>query len=40
VSVSVSDTDWIYPYVNSSVSVAATVKFRQIKSVGKAVGEW
>jgi len=40
VSVSVCDTDRIYPYVNSSVSVAAIVKCRRIKSVGKAVGEW
>ena len=38
-SVSVWNTDRIYPSVNSSVSVAATVKCRRIKSVGKAVGE-
>jgi len=37
--VSVWNTDRIYPSVNSSVSVAATVKCRRIKSVGKAVGQ-
>ena len=41
VKLSVSDwnTDRIYPFVNSLVSVAAIVKCRRIKSVGKAVGE-
>jgi len=38
-SVSVWNTDRIYPSINSSVSVAAIVKCWRIKSVGKAVGE-
>jgi hypothetical protein len=38
-SMSVWNADQIYPSVNSSVSVAATVKCRRIKSVGKAVNE-
>jgi len=38
-SVSVWNTDWIYPFVNSLIGVAATVKCRRIKSVGKAIGE-
>ena len=39
-SVSVWNTDQIYPFVNSSVLVAATVKCRRINSVGKAVGDY
>jgi len=38
-SVSVWNTDRIYPSVNSSVNVAATVKCQRINSVGNAVGE-
>jgi len=38
-SMSVWNTDGIYPSVNSSVSVAAIIKCRRIKFVGKAVGE-
>jgi hypothetical protein len=38
-SVSVWNTDRIYPSVNSSVIVAATVKCWRIHFVGKAVGE-
>jgi len=38
-SVSVWNIDQIYSSVNSSVSVATTVKCRRIKSVSKAVGE-
>ena len=38
-SVNVWNTDRICPSVNSSVLVEATVKFRRINSVGKAVGE-
>jgi len=38
-SVNVWNIDRIYPFVNSSVSVAVTVKCQRIKSVGKAVGE-
>jgi hypothetical protein len=38
-SVSVWNTDRIYPFVNSLVIVAATVKCRRIHSFGKAVGE-
>ena len=37
--VSVWNIDRIYTSVNSSVSVATTVKYRRIKSVGKAVGK-
>jgi hypothetical protein len=38
-SVNVLNTDRRYLFVNTSVMVAGTVKYRRIKSVGKVVGK-